>query len=190
MRNRKFLRKFIPLHEDPSDRLKQPPTSVPDDKPVNQQPSTTYPAVPSVPQTVPDSSVHTSFDDGSPPGPAQPASAWAPPSASPDYQPVLPTSPASYQLPATQPEIDPLPALMHPPSSPVRRSSRSNKGVTSKFNDYMTGDELDISNLSTPCSQCRAPVSTQQPASFYVQSMACSSQQPTPQPVNFLIRIQ
>ena len=37
---------------------------------------------------------------------------------------------------------------MHPQSSPVRRSSRSNKGVTSKFDDYMTGDELDISNLS------------------------------------------
>ena len=49
---------------------------------------------------------------------------------------------------------------MHPPSSPVRRSSRSNKGVTSKFNDYMTGDE--------------------QLNPYYVQSMACSSQLPTP----------
>ena len=71
---------------------------------------------------------------------------------------------------------------MHPPSSPVRRSSRSNKGVTSKFDDYMTGDGLDISKLSTPCSLCHAPVRTQQPAPFYVQSMACSSQLPTPQP--------
>ena len=193
MRNRKFLRKFMPLHEDPSDRLKQPPTSVPDITPVSQQPSPTYPAVPCVPPTEqrphlpmpqeqPDSSVHTRFADGSPPGPARPASAWAPPSASPAYQPVMPASPASHQLPATQPEFAPLQALMHPQSSPVRRSSRSNKGVTSKFDDYMTGDELDISNLSTPCSLCHAPVRTQQPAPFYVQSMACSSQLPTPQP--------
>ena len=159
MRNRKFLRKFMPLHEDPSDRLKQPPTSVPDITPVSQQPSPTYPAVPCVPPTEqrphlpmpqeqPDSSVHTRFADGSPPGPARPASAWAPPSASPAYQPVMPASPASHQLPATQPEFAPLPALMHPQSSPVRRSSRSNLGITSKFDNYMTGDELDISNLS------------------------------------------
>ena len=71
---------------------------------------------------------------------------------------------------------------MHPPSSPVRRSSRSNKGVTSKFDDYMTGDELDISNLSTPCSLCHAPSRTQQHAPYYIQSMARSSQLPTPQP--------
>ena len=51
LRNRKFLRKFMPLHEDPSDRLKQPPTSVPDITPVSQQPSPTYPAVPCVPPT-------------------------------------------------------------------------------------------------------------------------------------------
>ena len=71
---------------------------------------------------------------------------------------------------------------MHPPSSPVRRSSRSNKGVTSKFDDYMTGDELDISNLSTSCSQCYAHVRTQQNAPNYIQYMASSSQLPTPQP--------
>jgi hypothetical protein len=69
---------------------------------------------------------------------------------------------------------------MHPPSSPVRRSSRSTRGVTSKFSDYMTGDELDISTLSTPCSMCHAPVRTQQLAPYYVQSMACGSQLPTP----------
>ena len=44
----------------------------------------------------------------------------------------------------------------------------------------MTGDELDISTLSTPCSMCHAPVRTQQLAPYYVQSMACSSQLPTP----------
>ena len=69
---------------------------------------------------------------------------------------------------------------MHPPSSPVRRSSRSNKGVTSKFNDYTTGDELDISTLSMPCSNCHTPARTQQLNPYYVQSLACSSQLPTP----------
>ena len=46
LRNRKFLRKFTPLHEDPSDRLKQPPTSVPDNTPVTKQSSHTYSADP------------------------------------------------------------------------------------------------------------------------------------------------
>ena len=106
-----------------------------------------------------------------------------PPSANvPAYPPSLPADSASSQLPATQPELAPLPALMHPLSSLVCRSSRSNKGVTSKFEDYITGDKFDILNLSTPCSLCHSPVRTQQPAPYYIQSMACNSQLPTPQP--------
>ena len=46
----------------------------------------------------------------------------------------------------------------------------------------MTGDELDIFNLSAPCSRYHAYVNTQQPAPYYVQSMACSSQLPISKP--------
>ena len=42
-----------------------------------------------------------------------------------------------------QSDPPPLPVLMHPTPSPVRRSSRSNKGVTRKYDDYETGQEFD-----------------------------------------------
>ena len=46
---------------------------------------------------------------------------------------------------AEQSEPPPLPVLMHPTPSPVRRSSRSNKGVTRRYDDYETGHEFDAS---------------------------------------------
>ena len=68
---------------------------------------------------------------------------------------------------------------MQLPSSPARRSSRRNKSVNSKFDIYMTGDELEIPNQS---GQHYAKQSytghSQQPASY--SDLARHSQQPAP----------
>ena len=93
------------------------------------------------------------------PSPTPPTSDW------PMHdQQVLPTP--------EQSDPPPLPVLMHPTPSPVRRSSRSNKGVTRKYDDYETGQEFDamcthslrghpyqrhFSAMSAPC-QRPAPV--------------------------------
>ena len=58
---------------------------------------------------------------------------------------------------AVEPEQAPLPALMYPTISPVRRSSRCNMVVTSRFKDY------DVSNLHThegKCDSCAQREST------------------------------
>ena len=103
------------------------------------------------------------------------------------YQPVSACQQDCHQpqLPAYQPEAAPLPTLMHPMSSPVRRSSRSTRGVTSRFNDYTPGAEFDVSSLysNTPCAQYNGGAQimgsmlTQQPVPHTVQSLSGTSQQ-------------
>ena len=72
---------------------------------------------------------------------------------------------------------------MHPTSSPVRRSSRSTRGVTSRFNDYTPGAEFDVPNLYIPYdqyhggAQIMGSLLTQQPVPHTVQSLSGTSQQ-------------
>ena len=72
---------------------------------------------------------------------------------------------------------------MRPTSSPVRRSSRSTRGVTSRFNDYTPGAEFDVPNLYIPCdqyhggAQIMGSLLTQQPVPHTVLSLSGTSQQ-------------
>ena len=85
--NRKFLRKFTPIHEDPSDKLKQFPHM-----PVSQQTPNAYPAVPDqpnsqqehrtylpMPQQQPVNTVPTSTATMPPPGLSRTVGDWLPP---------------------------------------------------------------------------------------------------------------
>ena len=197
LRNRKFLRKFTPLHEDPSNPLKHLPTSVPENMQAGQQTSHTQPAVPTsphpqqdqrpplpMPQQQPVNTVPSSTAAIPQPDPAQTVGDWSPPGQTVQPQQDLHQNTSHPSMPpATQTESAPLPALMHPTSGPVRRSSRSNKGVTSKFNDYTPGDEFDVSSLHTECDSCNSTaqgVSHLQPAPYYVQSITGTGQLPAP----------
>ena len=78
--------------------------------------------------------------------------------------------------------------MMHLTSSPVHRSGKSIKGVTSRFSDNMPGVELDESSLATPCDwylgydPVLRSLHTQHPVSHPVQPMSGASQQYAPQP--------
>ena len=55
--------------------------------------------------------------------------------------------------------------------------------MTSRFNDYMTGEEFDVSSLHTPWGQFNGPdqgVSPQQLAPSHVQCMSDYMPQPSP----------
>ena len=214
LRNRKFLRKFTPIHEDPSESLQKLPSDVPVPTPTSQQATHTYPAVPDLPTadpvgnwysqqdqrshlTTPPQQQQSSQVPTSPvtmPTPAPAVRDWPLPvqMAQPQHavhpQPYQPVSAGQQdchqpQLPASQPEAAPLPTLMHPMSSPVRRSSRSTRGVTSKFSDYTPGAEFDVSSLYTPCAQYNGggqimgSMLTEQPVPHAVQSLSGTSQQ-------------
>ena len=72
---------------------------------------------------------------------------------------------------------------MNPTSSPIRRSSRSSRGVTSRFNDYTPGAEFDDPSLYTPRdqyhvgAQIMGSMLTQQPVPHAVQSLSGTSRQ-------------
>jgi hypothetical protein len=82
---------------------------------------------------------------------------------------------------------------MHPMSSPVRRSSRSIRGVTSRFNDYTPSAEFDDPSLYTPCdqyhvgAQIMGPMLIQQPVPHTVQPLSGTSQQYAQQCHNTLV---
>ena len=221
LRNRKFLRKFTPLHEDPSDTLRKLPSNVPEHTPTGQQATHTYPAVPDLPTADPVGNWYSQQDPRShlatPPeqqqsstvptspatmpttAPAPAVRDWSPPvqMAQPQHamhpqnnQPISAGQQEYHQpagqLPVPTPEEAPLPTLMHPTSSPVRRSSRSTRGVTSRFSDYTPGAEFDVSSLSPPCDQyfsyAQAMRHHQQPVCHAVQSLSGTDQQYAPYP--------
>ena len=139
LRNRKFLRKFSPLHKE---QPQQDPVPHDERQPPHHD---QQPVLPVYPDNEPDPGPnhaakqvepqHAAKQGGEPaplipPSPTPPISDW------PIHdQQVLPTP--------EQSDPPPLPVLMHPTPSPVRRSSRSNKGVTRMYDDYETGQEFD-----------------------------------------------
>ena len=141
LRNRKFLRKFTPLHRDvrttpqqthdPVHRDDVRPPVHHDQQPLHEDTTSHNPSPyppPEVEQeeTPPAAKQTDNTAVVPPPIPAPPVDDW----------------PAPEQH-THRSEPPPLPVLMHPTPSPVRRSNRSNKGTTRKYDDYETGERFD-----------------------------------------------
>ena len=67
-----------------------------------------------------------------------------------------PAGPQLPQLPGPWPDAAPLPTLLHPTSTPPHSPCIITKGVTSRFCDYIDGDEFDDSGLSRSYDQCHS----------------------------------
>ena len=91
LHNRKFLKKFTPLHEDPSETLQKLPSNVPEHTYTSQQATHTYPAVPDLPTADPVWNWYSQQD---------PRSHLATPPQQQQSSPV-PTSPATMPTPAS-----------------------------------------------------------------------------------------
>ena len=177
MRNRKYLRKLSPLHGDTDIAHQQHPTSSPQNNPV---PDYTVDS----PMVAPD---HGSVPCPAPLPPLDPAPT-APACSAPE-QIQLPTA----DSPSVEPVSPPVADLMYPTPGPVRRSSRSTKGVTSRYEDYVTGKEFDAASMSPPHGQYSAPArcwqyqypatpmySQQQPPAKYPTVNLCGYDVPCP----------
>ena len=196
LRNRKFLRKFTPIHGDPTDQFtrappaqSKPATTVPVPPPAQVQtvpPPVQTPAVqlPAQTQTVlppvQTPVVHPQVQRQQVRQPVQRQPVSHPAHSTPVHQPgglviqplsACPTSgtfndllefciptqvPSVLSNQPTQTQGPPLPSLMHPsephapqsPTATVRRSNRSTRGMTNKYDDFTTGAEYDVSHLS------------------------------------------
>ena len=168
LRNRKFLRKFSPIHGEPTalfqQRQQPAPSSSGSAGERSSQQNLQQPHQPSAhptpamvrnatPALITPQSQMVPTPDAAQSGAAQSGydqSGAAQPSVAQPRVPHHEQSQAAQPQPAALPDSSvPLPALMHPVSPTLRRSGRINKGITSKYDDYRTGAEFDASVVST-----------------------------------------